>query len=46
MVSDVREAVRSLGKDVFVSAEPLEENVRRMLEPREQARGSPEQLVF
>jgi hypothetical protein len=33
MVSNVREAARSLGKDVFVSAEQLEENVRRMLEP-------------
>jgi macrolide transport system ATP-binding/permease protein len=29
----VREAARSLDKDAFVSAEPLEENVRRMLEP-------------
>ena len=32
-VSAVREAARSLDKDAFVSAEPLEENVRRMLEP-------------
>lgn len=32
-VSAVREAARALDKDVFVSAEPLEENVRRMLEP-------------
>src|SRR6185503_4693702 len=32
-VSAVREVVRSLDKDVFVSAEPLEENVRRGLEP-------------
>jgi predicted permease len=31
--SAVREAARSLDKDVFVSVEPLEENVRRMLEP-------------
>ena len=29
----VREAARSLDKDAFVSAEPLEESVRRMLEP-------------
>jgi macrolide transport system ATP-binding/permease protein len=29
----VREVVRSLDKDVFVSVEPLEENVRRGLEP-------------
>jgi ABC-type antimicrobial peptide transport system permease subunit len=29
----VREVARSLDKDAFVSAEPLEENVRRMLEP-------------
>jgi len=33
MVSAVREAARSLDKDIFVSAQPLEENVRRMLEP-------------
>jgi predicted permease len=33
IVSAVREAARSLDKDVFVSAEPLEDNVRRMLEP-------------
>ena len=32
-VSAIREAARSLDKDVFVSVEPLEENVRRMLEP-------------
>ncbi len=32
-VSAIREAARSLDKDAFVSAEPLEENVRRMLEP-------------
>ena len=32
-VSAVREAARSLDKDAFVSAEPLEENVSRMLEP-------------
>jgi predicted permease len=32
-VRAVREVARSLDKDVFVSAEPLEENVRRMLEP-------------
>ena len=32
-VSAVREAARSLDKDVFVTAEPLEENVRRGLEP-------------
>ncbi|HET8783879.1 MAG TPA: FtsX-like permease family protein, partial [Pyrinomonadaceae bacterium] len=32
-VSAVREVARSLDKDVFVSVEPLEENVRRMLEP-------------
>jgi ABC-type antimicrobial peptide transport system permease subunit len=32
-VGAVRDAARSLDKDVFVSAEPLEENVRRMLEP-------------
>jgi ABC-type antimicrobial peptide transport system permease subunit len=32
-VSAVREVARSLDKDVFVSAEPLEENVRRGLEP-------------
>ena len=31
--SAVREVARSLDKDAFVSAEPLEENVRRMLEP-------------
>jgi predicted permease len=32
-VATVREAARSLDKDAFVSVEPLEENVRRMLEP-------------
>jgi predicted permease len=32
-VNAVREVARSLDKDVFVSVEPLEENVRRMLEP-------------
>ena len=32
-VSAVREAARSLDKDVFVTVEPLEENVRRRLEP-------------
>jgi macrolide transport system ATP-binding/permease protein len=32
-VSAIREAARSLDKDAFVSVEPLEENVRRMLEP-------------
>jgi len=32
-LSAVREAARSLDKDVFVTAEPLEENVRRELEP-------------
>jgi predicted permease len=32
-VSMVREVARSLDKDAFVSVEPLEENVRRMLEP-------------
>ena len=32
-VSAVRDVARSLDKDVFVTAEPLEENVRRMLEP-------------
>jgi len=32
-IGAVREAARSLDKDAFVSAEPLEENVRRMLEP-------------
>jgi putative ABC transport system permease protein len=32
-VSAVREAAHSLDKDAFVSVEPLEENVRRMLEP-------------
>ena len=32
-VSAVREVARSLDKDVFVSVEPLEANVRRMLEP-------------
>ena len=32
-VNAVREVARSLDKDVFVMAEPLEENVRRMLEP-------------
>ena len=29
----IREAVLSVNKDVFVTVEPLEENVRRMLEP-------------
>jgi putative ABC transport system permease protein len=32
-VSTVKEVARSLDKDVFVTAEPLEENVRRGLEP-------------
>ena len=32
-VTAVREVTRSLDKDAFVSVEPLEENVRRMLEP-------------
>ncbi len=32
-VSAVREAARSLDKDVFLSVEPLAESVRRMLEP-------------
>ena len=32
-VSAVREVARSLDKDAFVSVEPLEDNVRRMLEP-------------
>jgi predicted permease len=32
-VSAVREAVRTLDKDAFVSVEPMVENVRRMLEP-------------
>jgi predicted permease len=32
-LSGVREVARSLDKDVFVTAEPLEENVRRGLEP-------------
>jgi predicted permease len=32
-ISAVREVARSLDKDVFMSVEPLEENVRRMLEP-------------
>lgn len=32
-MSAVREAAHSLDKDVFVSVEPLAENVRRMLEP-------------
>ena len=32
-LSAVREGARSLDKDVFVTAEPLEENVRRGLEP-------------
>jgi macrolide transport system ATP-binding/permease protein len=32
-VSAVREVARSLDKDVFVSVEPLAENVSRMLEP-------------
>jgi predicted permease len=33
-ISAVREVARSLDKDVFVSVEPLQENVRRMLEPQ------------
>lgn len=32
-VSAIREAARSLDKDVFLSIEPLEKNVSRMLEP-------------
>ena len=32
-MSAVREVARSLDKDVFVTVEPLEENVRRGLEP-------------
>ena len=32
-VSAIREAARSLDKDAFVSVEPLENSVRRMLEP-------------
>ena len=32
-VGAIREVVLSLEKDVFVAVEPLEENVRRMLEP-------------
>lgn len=32
-VNAVREAARSLDKDAFVTVEPLEENVRRALEP-------------
>ena len=32
-VSAIRETVHALDKDAFVSVEPLEENVRRMLEP-------------
>jgi predicted permease len=32
-INAVREVAHSLDKDVFVSAAPLEENVRRMLEP-------------
>ena len=32
-VSAIREAARSLDKDVFVSIDPLERNVSRMLEP-------------
>jgi predicted permease len=32
-VNAVREVARSLDNDAFVSVEPLEENVRRMLEP-------------
>ena len=32
-IGAIREVVRSLDKDVLMSAEPLEENVRRMLEP-------------
>jgi predicted permease len=32
-VNAVREVARSVDKDAFVSVEPLEENVRRMLEP-------------
>lgn len=33
VVSAIREVALSLDKDAFVSVEPLEENVRRMLEP-------------
>jgi predicted permease len=33
VVSAIREVARSLDKDAVVSVEPLEENVRRMLEP-------------
>jgi putative ABC transport system permease protein len=33
LVSAVREAARSLDPDVFISVAPLEENVRRVLEP-------------
>ena len=32
-VSAIREAARSLEKDAFITVEPLEENVRRTLEP-------------
>ena len=32
-VGAIREVARSLDKDAFVSVEPLEDNVRRMLEP-------------
>ncbi len=32
-ISAIREAARSLDKDAFVTVEPLEANVRRMLEP-------------
>jgi len=32
-VSAIREAGRSLDKDIFVSVEPLEQNLKRMLEP-------------
>ena len=32
-VSAIRDVARSLDKDVFISVEPLEENVKRMLEP-------------
>jgi len=32
-VNAVREAARSIDKDAFVTVEPLEENVRRALEP-------------
>lgn len=32
-VTAIREVARSIDKDLFITAEPLEENVRRMLEP-------------